>query len=62
MYEKVVKFSFKRQKILWVLVFSFMYLVLDDAMDRSIVSKSVVESGSDYFVLSMEGSCDEVSK
>ena len=34
-YKKVVKFSFKRQKIFWVLVFSFMYLVLVDAMDRS---------------------------
>ena len=33
--KKVVKFSFKRQKIFWVLVFSFMYLVLVDAMDRS---------------------------
>ena len=36
--KKVVKFSFKRQKIFWVLVFSFMYLVLVDAMDRSIES------------------------
>ena len=34
-YKKVVKFSFKQQKIFWVLVFSFMYLVLVDAMDRS---------------------------
>ena len=32
-YKKVVKFSFKRQKIFWVLVFSFMYLVLVHAMD-----------------------------
>ena len=32
-YKKVVKFSFKRQKIFWVLVFGFMYLVLVDAMD-----------------------------
>ena len=32
-YKKVVKFSFKQQKIFWVLVFSFMYLVLVDAMD-----------------------------
>jgi hypothetical protein len=32
-YEKVVKFSFKQQKIFWVLVFGFMYLVLVDAMD-----------------------------
>ena len=35
MYKKVVKFSYKRQKIFWVLVFSFMYLVLVDAMDKS---------------------------
>ena len=34
-YKKVVKFSFKQQKIFCVLVFSFMYLVLFDAMDRS---------------------------
>ena len=34
-YKKVVKFSFKQQKIFWVLVFSFMYLVLVDATDRS---------------------------
>ena len=32
-YKKVVKFSFKRQKIFWVLVFSFMYFVLVDATD-----------------------------
>ena len=32
-YKKVVKFSFKQQKIFWVLVFGFMYLVLVDAMD-----------------------------
>ena len=38
MYKKVVKFSFKRQKIFWVLVFSFMYLLLVDAMDRSLES------------------------
>ena len=36
-YKKVVKFSFKRQKIFWVLIFSFMYLVLVDATDRSIM-------------------------
>ena len=36
MYKKVVKFSFKQQKIFWVLLFSFMYLVLVDAMDRSL--------------------------
>ena len=33
-YKKVVKISFRRQKIFWVLVFSFMYLVLVDAMDK----------------------------
>ena len=38
MYKKVVKFSFKRQKIFWVLVFSFMYLVLVDAIDRLLKS------------------------
>ena len=37
MYKKVVKFSFTQQKIFWVLVFSFMYLVSVDPMDRSIV-------------------------
>ena len=31
-------FSFTKQKIFWVLVFSFMYLVLVDAMDRSMRS------------------------
>ena len=36
-YKKVVKFSFKHQKIFWVLVFSFMYLVSVDPMDRSII-------------------------
>ena len=36
-YKKVAKFSFKLQKIFWVLVFSFMFLVLVDAMDRSLV-------------------------
>ena len=35
MYKKVVKFSFTQQKIFWVLVFSFMYLVSVDPMDRS---------------------------
>ena len=37
-YKKVIKFSFKRQNFFWVLVFSFMYLVLVDAMDWSIVT------------------------
>ena len=32
-YKKVIKFSFKRQKKIWVLVFGFMYLVLVDVMD-----------------------------
>ena len=36
-YKKVIKFSFKRQKKIWVLVFSFMYLVLVDAMDHKII-------------------------
>ena len=31
-YKKVIKFSFKQQKEIWVLVFSFMYLVLVDPM------------------------------
>ena len=35
-YKKVIKFSFKQQKIFWVLVFSSIYLVLVDAMDKSI--------------------------
>ena len=43
MYKKVVKFSFKRQKIFWVLVFSFMYLVLVDAMDKSVISIQPIE-------------------
>ena len=34
-YKKVVKFSFKQQKIFWVLVFTSIYLVLVDAMDKS---------------------------
>ena len=38
-YKKVVKFSFTKQKIFWVLVFSFMYLVSVDPMDRSVVTK-----------------------
>ena len=37
-YKKVVKFSFKQQKIFWVLVFSFIYLVLVDAMDESFIA------------------------
>ena len=40
MYKKVIKFSFKRQKLFWVLVFSFMYLVLVDVMDRSYVTNN----------------------
>ena len=39
MYKKVVKFSFKQQKIIWVLVFSSIYLVLVDAKERSFGSK-----------------------
>ena len=35
MHKKVVKFSFTQQKIFWVLVFSFMYLVSVDPKDRS---------------------------
>ena len=42
MYKKVVKFSFKRQKFLWVLVFSFTYLVVVDAMDRTIIFQLTV--------------------
>jgi hypothetical protein len=34
-YKKVIKISFTQQKIFWVLVFSFMYLVSVDPMDRS---------------------------
>jgi hypothetical protein len=37
-YKNVVKFSFTQQKIFWVLVFSFMYLVSVDPMDRSIIT------------------------
>ena len=39
-YKKIVKFSFKQQKIFWVLVFSFIYLVLVDAMDKSNMTKN----------------------
>ena len=39
-YKKVVKFSFKWQKIFWVLVLIFMYLDLVDATDRSKVTKT----------------------
>ena len=38
MYKKVVKFSFTKQKIFWVLVLSFMYLVSVDPMNRSSTS------------------------
>ena len=38
--KKVVKFSFKQQKVFWVLVFSFIYLVLVDAMDKSLIINS----------------------
>ena len=41
MYKKVVKFSFTKQKIFWVLVFSFMYLVSVDPMDRSSVTEII---------------------
>ena len=33
-YKKVIKFLFTQQKMFWVLVFSFMYLVSVDPMDR----------------------------
>ena len=36
---QVVKFSFKRQNIFWVLVFSFIYLVLVHATDKSFIYK-----------------------
>ena len=39
MYKKVVKFSIKQQKIFSVFVFSFMYLVLVDAIDWSLVDE-----------------------
>ena len=39
--KKVVKFSFTKQKIFWVLVFSFMYLVSEDPIDRSKITKSL---------------------
>ena len=48
MYKKVVKFSFKPQKIFWVLVFSFMYLVLVDAMDRSEIGLGVCTLNSQF--------------
>ena len=38
--KKVVKFSFTKQKTFWVLVFSFMYLVSVDPMDRSLLTNS----------------------
>ena len=47
-YKKVVKFSFKQQKIFWVLVFSFMYLVSVDPMDRSIEVK--LQIFKDFYV------------
>ena len=37
-HKKVVKFSFTKEKIFWVLVFSFMHLVSVDPMDRSFIS------------------------
>ena len=43
-YKKVVKFSFKQQKIFWVLAFSFMYLVSVDVMDRSNGTKFKIPS------------------
>ena len=36
-YKKVAKFSFTQQKMFQILVFSFMYLVSVDPMDRSIM-------------------------
>ena len=36
-YKNAFKFLFTQQKIVWVLVFSFMYLVSVDPMDRSFV-------------------------
>ena len=42
-YKKVVKFSFTRQKTIWVLEFSLMYLVSVDPMDRSIDVKNLVK-------------------
>ena len=41
-YKKVVKFSFTKQKIFWVLVFGFMYLASVDLMDRSNISQQKV--------------------
>ena len=40
-YKKVIKFSFKQQKIFWVLVFSFIYLILVDATDKSKIHKKL---------------------
>ena len=48
-YKKVVKFSFTQQKIFWVLVFSFMYLVSVDPMDRSFIPYQT----NSIYVLSM---------
>ena len=53
-YKKVVKFSFKQQKIFWVLVFSFMYLVLVDATDRSYHSKILQNCFSFFWAFSCE--------
>ena len=53
-YKKVIKFSFKQQKIIWVLVFSSIYLVLVDAKERShktnVIKKRVVNIGDSEFV------------
>ena len=46
MYKKVVKFSFKQQKIIWVLVFSFIYLVLVDAKERSLILKNLKDNNT----------------
>jgi len=43
-YKKVVKFSFQQQKIFGVLVFSLMYLVSVDPMDRSNILKNISKS------------------
>ena len=43
MYKNVIKISFTQQKIFWVLVLSFMYLVLVDAMDKSVISIQPIE-------------------
>ena len=39
---KCIQKSNVMKKIIWVLVFSFMYLVLVDAMDRSLLSHSIL--------------------